>query len=140
MIALDVLEHVIDYREAIKECSRVLAPGGYCIFTVPQQDDLQTTYEDLTLTDATERETAFGQKDHWRIYGDDLKDTIASFGFEMKVISASDIDPKLVARHVLFPPVLSDHPFATNYRKVYFGKKIKYAPTAQTMDASASSA
>lgn len=134
VIALDVLEHVPNYRKALQESNRVLAPGGYCIFTVPQKDGLEATYEDLSLTDGSQREAAFGQKDHWRIYGEDLKDTIAKFGFEVRVITAADIDPELVARHVLFPPVLSDHPFATNYRKIYFGKKIKRAPSAQTAD------
>ena len=140
VIALDVLEHVPNYRKALQESNRVLALGGYCIFTVPQQDGLEVTYEDLSLTDGAERKAAFGQKDHWRIYGDDLEDTIAKFGFEVKAITASDIDPELVARHVLFPPVLSEHPFATNYRKVYFGKKIKHASLAQTADAPASDA
>ncbi len=134
VIALDVLEHVPDYRKALQESNRVLAMGGYCIFTVPQQDGLEATYEDLSLTDGAQREAAFGQKDHWRIYGNDLEDTIATFGFEVKVITTSDIDPELVARHVLFPPVLSDHPFATNYCKIYFGKKVKRVSSAQSAD------
>lgn len=31
----DVLEHVYDYRSALQECCRVLAPGGLLVFTVP---------------------------------------------------------------------------------------------------------
>lgn len=31
----DVLEHVYDYRAALRECCRVLIPGGALVFTVP---------------------------------------------------------------------------------------------------------
>ncbi|MFK2874361.1 class I SAM-dependent methyltransferase [Dyella lipolytica] len=31
----DVMEHVYDYRAALRECSRVLAPGSTLVFTVP---------------------------------------------------------------------------------------------------------
>ncbi len=31
----DTLEHVSDPEQALRECRRVLVPGGYCVFTVP---------------------------------------------------------------------------------------------------------
>ena len=124
VIAFDVLEHVPDYLRAIEETNRVLAPGGYCIFTVPQQDDLETTFEDLTITDPKERERTYGQWDHLRIYGNDFKDKIASRGFEVTLVSRDDFDDDLVCKSVLYPPVVSDNPLATNNRLVYFGKKV----------------
>lgn len=35
VIHSDTLEHVLDPKKALKECYRILKPGGYCIFTVP---------------------------------------------------------------------------------------------------------
>lgn len=125
VVAFDVLEHIPDYRKAIDETNRVLAPNGYCIFTVPQKDHLRTTYEDPSITEPEEREETFGQWDHLRIYGDDLEDIIAESGFEVTLVSENHFDRELVLRNVLCPPVLSKHPLATNHRRVYFGRKVK---------------
>ncbi len=35
MVHSDTLEHVVDPDTALRECLRVLAPGGACLFTVP---------------------------------------------------------------------------------------------------------
>ncbi|MEJ5350724.1 MAG: methyltransferase domain-containing protein [Melioribacteraceae bacterium] len=35
LISLDVLEHIPDYKKAVKECLRVLKPNGTFLFTVP---------------------------------------------------------------------------------------------------------
>ena len=38
IISLDVLEHVPDHRAALRECARVLKPGGVFVLTVPFYD------------------------------------------------------------------------------------------------------
>ena len=72
VIALDVLEHVPDYRRALREVHRVLCPTGWGIFTVPQKDGLTATYEDSSVATSKDREEHFGQWDHLRIFGDDF--------------------------------------------------------------------
>lgn len=123
VIACDVLEHVPNHIGGIKEVYRILDKGGYCIFTVPQKDNLKVTFEDNTVTDKKERERLFGQYDHLRIYGDDFTDMLQDCGFTVAMIDESFFDRKLVDYHVLFPPILSNHPLATNYRKIFFGLK-----------------
>jgi SAM-dependent methyltransferase len=124
VIACDVLEHVPNHISAMRETNRVLKKGGYCIMTVPQADHAETTYEDLTITDPKKREQEFGQSDHLRIYGNDFAQLLSSAGFEVMAVDETYFDEETVRRFVLFPPVLSKHPLATNYRKVFFGKKL----------------
>jgi len=123
VIACDVLEHVRNHISGIKEVYRILNFGGYCIFTVPQKDNLEKTFEDLSVIDPNEREKIFGQSDHLRIYGNDFRDMLENAGFAVTVVDEKFFNEKIVKKHVLFPPILSKHPLATNYRKVFFGKK-----------------
>lgn len=123
VIACDVLEHVPQHVRAIQEVYRILKPGGYCVFTVPQQDNLEVTLEDLTLTSAKEREKMFGQYDHLRIYGNDFVQTLADCGFAVTAVNETHFEKEVVQKYVLFPPILSKNPLATNHRKVFFGRK-----------------
>lgn len=123
VIACDVLEHVPDHMKAIREIYRILRPGGYCVLTVPQKDNLQTTIEDLSITNPKERERVFGQYDHLRIYGNDFVTMLEKNGFDVTAVNEDFFDKETVQKYVLFPPVLSKNPLATNYRKVFFGRK-----------------
>lgn len=123
VIAFDVLEHVPDYKKALAEVRRVLSAGGTAIFTVPQKDGLATTDEDPAVTTPEERTCRFGQHDHLRLFGDDFADLVATSGFTVTAVDESFFPPASVTRHVLFPPVLSLHPLATNHRKVFFCRK-----------------
>ena len=123
VIACDVLEHVPRHIEGIKEVHRVLRKGGYCIITVPQRDNLELTYEDPSITTPNDRKRAYGQSDHLRIYGNDFSKMLEDCGFEVTVIDKKRFRSQIVERNVLFPPVLSKNVNATNYRKVFIGKK-----------------
>jgi ubiquinone/menaquinone biosynthesis C-methylase UbiE len=122
-IACDVLEHVSDDRQALREIYRVLAPGGWGIFTVPQQDHRQETLEDPSVQTPADREKHYGQWDHVRLYGADFSRRLEEAGFTVTIVDEQSFPPETVARYVLFPPALSPHPLATNYRKVFFAQK-----------------
>lgn len=79
-----VLEHVNDDILALNEMKRVLKPGGWAILQVPFFYPLpKVTYEDKSITDPKEREKAFGQDDHLRMYGEDYADRMRSTGLEV---------------------------------------------------------
>jgi SAM-dependent methyltransferase len=124
LIACDVLEHVPDHLEALREIHRVLKPGGWAVLTVPQKDHLEKTADDSSATTPQERLERFGQADHLRIYGNDFPQLLMQAGFTVKHIDQTNFPPKMVKRHVLFPPQLSTRPTATNYRKVFFAHKL----------------
>ena len=58
-----------------------------------------------------------------RIYGDDFAAMLKNAGFEVTAVNETFFDKNIVDRYVLFPPVLSKNPLATNYRKIFFGRK-----------------
>lgn len=123
VVACDVLEHVTDDRKAMREIHRVLRPNGYAILTVPQKDHAADTYEDSSIVTPEARERAFGQSDHLRIYGEDFVAMLESAGFQVTAINEAHFPEQTVKRQALFPPVLSPHPLATNYRRVFFARK-----------------
>ena len=51
VLTFDVLEHVPDYRRALAECYRVLAPGGALLLTAPFLDRSDETRIRATLAD-----------------------------------------------------------------------------------------
>jgi predicted SAM-dependent methyltransferase len=83
-----VLEHVQDDRKAMRELRRVLKPEGWAVILVPISSKRAQTYEDPAIVSPKERERAFGQHDHVRIYGRDFKDRLLEAGFKVA-------DPKL---------------------------------------------
>lgn len=123
VVACDVLEHVPDDGAAMSELHRILSKDGWAVLTVPQKDGLASTYEDPSITTEAGRLEAFGQEDHLRIYGDDFPQLLEARGFDVIVMDETAFAAKKVKCEVLFPPVLSSHPLATNHRKVFFARK-----------------
>lgn len=78
-----VLEHIPDDTKAMQELYRIMKPGGYGIFQIPQDLSRAKTFEDDSITDRKERAKIFGQYDHVRIYGLDYFDKLRSIGFSV---------------------------------------------------------
>ncbi|HJZ40429.1 MAG TPA: class I SAM-dependent methyltransferase [Bacteroidales bacterium] len=81
VICNHVLEHVPDDRKALLEIYRVLKTGGFALLQVPTNYGVEKTYEDASVTDPSDREKHFRQKDHYRLYGRDYLDRIRKTGF-----------------------------------------------------------
>ena len=82
-----VLEHIPDDTKAMQELYRVLKPGGFGIFQIPQDLTRAMTFEDDTITDKKERAKVFGQYDHVRIYGKDYFNKLRSIGFKVDEVN-----------------------------------------------------
>jgi SAM-dependent methyltransferase len=106
-----VLEHIPDDHKAMTELYRVMRPGGWGIFQIPQDMDRATTFEDDSITDKKERAAIFGQYDHVRIYGLDYFEKLASVGFKVDAVpfaaelSAEESDRYRLARREIIPLV-----------------------------------
>lgn len=93
-----VLEHIVDDRKAMRELHRVLAPAGRAVVQVPVDTLRDTTFEDAAITLPEERERAFGQYDHVRLYGRDVKERLESAGLIVENCDyAAQFDPAIVA-------------------------------------------
>ena len=71
----------------MSEILRILKPGGWAILQTPISVSLSRTHEDFSIIDPRERERAFGQNDHVRIYAMDYVDRLKRAGFEVRVCS-----------------------------------------------------
>lgn len=78
-----VLEHVQDDIKAMSEIHRVLKPGGYAIMQVPFFSPVpEVTFEDKSIVNPRDREKAFGQDDHVRMFGKDYSKRIERAGLK----------------------------------------------------------
>ena len=82
IVAHQILEHV-DHQKALAECFRCLKPGGRLIATTPIVEAWATTYVNPEITTPRGRTLHFGQHDHTRFFGRDLKDDMRAAGFEL---------------------------------------------------------
>jgi predicted SAM-dependent methyltransferase len=106
-----VLEHIPEDTKAMTELYRVMKPGGWGIFQIPQDVGREKTFEDHTITDKKERAKIFGQYDHVRIYGLDYFDKLRNAGFIVTpvhyaaTLSEKEVEKYRLAQNELIPLV-----------------------------------
>jgi SAM-dependent methyltransferase len=89
IVCSNVLEHVDD-RRALAEMHRVLRPGGVALLMVPIIEGWRSTCENALVKTPRERRLYFGQEDHVRYYGSDLRRRISAVGFEVDEFTATE--------------------------------------------------
>jgi SAM-dependent methyltransferase len=94
LICSHVLEHVPDDRAAMKECRRLLRPGGWLVIQIPMHP--LPTDEDPSLVDPVIRQQRFGQDDHVRMYGPDVVQRLQDAGFHVTMFPP--VPPAAVVR------------------------------------------
>ena len=92
IICNHVLEHVHDYKKALRELYRIVRPGGIILLSFPVDRSFESVYEDERITTEEGRRIHFGQNDHLRIFGRDSKELLESFGFTVEEIRGEDYD------------------------------------------------
>ena len=99
-----VLEHVDNDIKAMSELFRVLKKGGTGIFQIPIDLKRENTYEDNSIKSIKDRNQAFGQYDHVRIYGMDYFERLSSVGFSVKKVKyANKLSDQEIAKYCLSP-------------------------------------
>jgi SAM-dependent methyltransferase len=89
IVCSHVLEHVDD-KKALREMHRVLVPAGRAVLMFPIVEGWERTYEDATRTSPEDRTRYFGQHDHVRMFGRDVRDRIAEAGFRVTEFTAEE--------------------------------------------------
>ena len=103
LICFHVLEHVDGDRRAMREMYRILKPGGTAFVQAPVwPSEAHPTYENPAIEDPRDRQIAFGQEDHLRIYGLDIEERLKEAGFVVEAVRyAHFFDDDEIERYAL---------------------------------------
>lgn len=86
-----VLEHVSDYHRALDEMHRILKPNGCFICSMPILDKYKDTFEDAECKTPEYRIQHFGQADHLRIFGANVRDIIGLHHFQVNEVNSTNM-------------------------------------------------
>jgi SAM-dependent methyltransferase len=87
IVCHQVLEHVDD-RKALPELKRILKSGGVALLSTPVIEGWAATYENPAITSPANRLIHFGQRDHLRYFGRDVRNRISEAGFSVEDYTA----------------------------------------------------
>jgi SAM-dependent methyltransferase len=91
IVCSHVLEHVDD-RRALKEMHRILKPDGVALIMLPVIEGWARTWETDAAKTPEDRKRHFGQADHLRLYGADIRDRIRDAEFSLDEFTAEGED------------------------------------------------
>jgi len=80
IICMHVLEHVDD-KKSLSEMFRILSQQSFLILAFPIIEGWASTYENNKVTTDQERLIHFGQADHIKYFGRDVRSRILDHGF-----------------------------------------------------------
>jgi len=89
VVCSHVLEHVDDSK-ALSEIRRILRPGGRVLLMFPIVEGWENTYENPAHTQPEDRAKYFGQSDHVRYYGRNVRGRITDAGFHISEFTAEE--------------------------------------------------
>ena len=102
LLCCHLLEHVPDDLKAMRELFRILKQGGWAFLQHPIDQRRDKTFEDLNIMTPEERNRVFGQADHVRIYGKDLRYRLEKAGFSVNIENyVSQFNPAMINRYGL---------------------------------------
>lgn len=96
VIANHVLEHVDDFRAALKEMYRILIPGGSFICSFPMDPKVELIDEAEKPLSEEERLRRFGQNDHKRVFGMKADQFLSDAGFDVEKIEGDDYPEEIL--------------------------------------------
>lgn len=91
IVCSHVLEHVDD-KKALHEMHRILSPGGRALLMFPIVEGWDSTYENPAHQSERDRVLYFGQRDHVRMFGRDVRDRITDAVFSLGEFTAEEPD------------------------------------------------
>ena len=91
VVCSHVLEHVDDAK-ALGEIYRVLKPAGTALIMLPVIEGWAATYENPQVTSPEDRKRHYGQSDHVRYYGADVRMRMRAPGFRLEEFTAEGPD------------------------------------------------
>ncbi len=96
VICNHVLEHVSDFRAAIREVHRILRPAGVFICSFPMDPKEELLDEDASIATAEGRLRRFGQVDHLRVFGMKAGRFLEEAGFKVRQINGADYPDEIL--------------------------------------------
>jgi ubiquinone/menaquinone biosynthesis C-methylase UbiE len=97
IVCSHVLEHVDD-RKALAQMFKVLDRGGVALLMTPIIEGWDESYENSAVKSEADRIVHFGQRDHVRYFGRDLRQRIKDAGFKLEEYTAME---PFVQQHAL---------------------------------------